>query len=160
MNRKTKFLAFFCATLSALMLLGIVLGASSIGPWPVTGTLPQSQQGYAMGSGSLGCGRIAFSTTTAYYLSSGTTVATSVPCNYLNLQLSGTGILSTGGTNGIAFCTSGGSSNGGTAAGAIAMGASGGTANNTPVVNLVVPVANLNQLTLTGTGQASYIYGN
>ena len=100
-----------------------------------------SQQGYApQGSGGFTFNSLAG--TQAYYLSSGTNTATSVPSNQIILNLAGTGILSTnGGTlakTGIYFQTAG--------------------TTTFQAAPLTLSFSNLNTLQIVGTGQLGYIY--
>ena len=158
MNRKSKILAFFCASLSALMLLSVLVGAS-IGPWPVVGPTTGATSGTTTighfaftntaGTATLGGG------TASVCLSSGGTAATSVPCTYAQLQLAGTGVLTTGGSTGMSFTTS---TSGCGTVGATALSTSGSPV--TPPLLLTLPSSNLNQFWLTGTGSVSFIYGN
>jgi len=166
MERKNKIAAGFAFGVFAMLCLGIALGASSIGPWPITGNLPCLEQGrtLSVSSGTTTVGHFSFVNsgsaalsggTTCCCLSSGGTATTSIPCNYLQLQLAGTGVLSTGGSTGIAFMTSGTAAGG---LGTLTLSTSG-----TPIIGpmlISVPTNNLNSLYLTGTGSCGFLYGN
>ena len=128
-------------TISAGTMGNVTLsGTSSVqGAVSITGgTLAQLTTpvpGYAIQNS--GAFTLASANTTAFYLSSGTTTATSTPCNSVTLSLAGTGMLTSGGTSGMGFATSG---------------------TNAWGAPLTLSATNLNTLAVTGTGQASYIY--
>jgi hypothetical protein len=142
--------AIACGLLSAIMLIGLTcllgaypgnvgtIGTNSVtqtSPLAVSGTLSKPAPGYAIqGSGAF---TLAGTNTVAFYLSSGTTTATSTPCNSVTLSLAGTGMVTSGGTTGMGFSTSGTSS------------------WSAP---LTLSITNLNTLAVTGTGQVGYLY--
>ena len=129
-----KRFAAFLGGAAALVLLIVMLGASSIGPWPIAGTLPVSQQGYS----PAGNGSLAMTGTSTVYLSSGGSAATSVPCNSVTLAIS---------TSAASLYASGGGTNG--------LILPSGTV-------LTLSASNLNTLKLSGgsTSVVTYMYSN
>ncbi len=129
----------FLGGVAAILLLIVALGASSIGPWPITGTLPVAQQGYGItGAGSL---TLASTGNTGYYLSSGGTTATSVACNSILLSVSG-------GTSGTTTAT------------LVSSSGTGGVVIPTGTV-LTLSASNLNALKFSGSNAViGYVYSN
>ena len=119
-------------------LTGGTLGQLTSGTVAISGgtvTIVSPIPGYAIkGSGAF---VLAGTNTVAFYVSSGTTTATSTACNSVTLSLAGTGMVTSGGTSGMGFATSSTS------------------AWSSP---LTLSATNLNTLAVTGTGQVGFLY--
>ena len=141
--KKIAILILCCMiVLGAFVLHALYADSTKVGtisgtPWLSSTPLPVSETDSILGSGAF---VLSGTNTTAYYLGSGGSAATSVPCKTVTLALAGTGMVTSGGTSGMGFATSGGTN-----------------AWGSP---LTLSATNLNTLAVTGTGQASYIYGN
>ena len=138
MKRNATSLLWFVGVLIALATLPLLLGAS-IGPNPVVGNLPVAVVGTVpvtspTGYATVGQGSLTFTGTGTSVLNLSGTASTSVPCSHLVISVAGTG------------CLVGTSSS----SQALAM----------PAGTLELPVANVNQLWISGgTGNTvGYLY--
>ena len=126
---KKQAIALICG---AVLLIGLIIrlsipvegASSSIGPWPVTV------------SGVAGAGNFTLSSTANAYLSSGGSVATSVPCSWVQIEATTvTAKLSIGGTATMSLPTG--------------------------LLPLTIPCGNLNSIQVSGSGSnIGFLYGN